>query len=391
MKKIAIIVDSHTGSTLPLCKEFAKKYEIHYYFISVGHIHSPEGADIEYNNKIFGIHEIPKLCYPLLNNYLDSPNIKLFAIVLPRPYVKIPIIRNIMRFSRDFFLKVIANKINRQNYAFINLVGRYNTEEFIPIIEKNKGRAIVSLHEVGNHMESVCVKTPRFLHYLFTNNIEIVVHSKKSREDILHYSEVNEKKIHHINFGIFSSFEIYDSLNELKLPEKYFLFIGKVTKYKGIKTFIDAAIRFSTNYQDVKFVIAGNGFDENLERVKDDERFVVYNRYLSNTEFIELIKKAHCVVCPYITMSQSGIPQTAYVYNKPIIASDLLGFREVIEDSVNGFLYKPQDVVALVQKMEMSLDMESYFKLCDNIKNFESFYKDYSWKYISEQYVKIFD
>ena len=37
MKTVAIIVDSHVGSTIPLCKALAEKgYKIDYYVIGVG-------------------------------------------------------------------------------------------------------------------------------------------------------------------------------------------------------------------------------------------------------------------------------------------------------------------------------------------------------------------
>ena len=88
-------------------------------------------------------------------------------------------------------------------------------------------------------------------------------------------------------------------------------------------------------------------------------------------------------------MSQSGIPQTAYVFNKPIIASNLDGFREVISNKVNGLLFEVNSIEQLSTAMEDSLNPDIYTKLVNGVSDFQNQYPAYSWSCIAEQYINL--
>ena len=46
-------------------------------------------------------------------------------------------------------------------------------------------------------------------------------------------------------------------------------------------------------------------------------------------------------------------PYEAMFHEKPIIAADLLAFREIIEHGVTGLLYTPDDVNSLAKHLKM--------------------------------------
>jgi glycosyltransferase involved in cell wall biosynthesis len=48
------------------------------------------------------------------------------------------------------------------------------------------------------------------------------------------------------------------------------------------------------------------------------------------------MQQASLVVCPYIDASQSGVVLTAYAFNKPVVATNVGGIPEYIEDGVTG-------------------------------------------------------
>ena len=50
---------------------------------------------------------------------------------------------------------------------------------------------------------------------------------------------------------------------------------------------------------------------------------------------------------PYQDVAQSGPHMIAYNYNLPVIASDIDGFAERVEDGVNGFLFRVNDKESL--------------------------------------------
>ncbi len=54
-------------------------------------------------------------------------------------------------------------------------------------------------------------------------------------------------------------------------------------------------------------------------------------------------------------MTQSGPLRIAYGYDIPVIASDLEGFKESVEENVTGVLFKSENVESLVEVMRRAI------------------------------------
>jgi glycosyltransferase involved in cell wall biosynthesis len=81
-------------------------------------------------------------------------------------------------------------------------------------------------------------------------------------------------------------------------------------------------------------------------------------RYLGVSDDVrEEITQADCVVLPSY---REGIPRTlleAAAMARPIVTTDSVGCRDVVDDGVNGYLCKPQDASELAEKMERIVSM----------------------------------
>lgn len=138
-----------------------------------------------------------------------------------------------------------------------------------------------------------------------------------------------------------------------------------------------------------KIVIAGKGNDPVLEEIKNDDRFVLIPRFIPNRELVTMIKHAYVVVCPYLTMSQSGIPQTAFPFGTPIIASELDGFCEMITKEV-GMLFPTGDSQSLAQCIsDLIQHPNKREQMHRNIASFSQRYPKYDWGNICDKYLKI--
>ena len=128
-----------------------------------------------------------------------------------------------------------------------------------------------------------------------------------------------------------------------------------------------------------------------LPTLKADKNFILKNEYITNKELVHLISSSKAVVCPYLSASQSGIPQVASLFNKPIIASNVGAFPEVIKTGRNGILVEPADKEGLADAIDKIMRDKQY---CDNLFSKrlgadESYL--YEWNFICNQYEGFFN
>ena len=392
-KRIALVTKGFTGSTFPLAKQLISKgylVDIYlFYYISFTEL---EAFNCSYQSKCYGVEEIPIYKWIEMYEYLgNSDSVKLFSLKLPRPYNQIPILRNIVRFYSEWFVNKATVHMNKQNYEAINFIGGYYSNEYIPFLKKIKSKIIFSLHEVCNHFEPDFMNPSLLLKYLFKNKIDIIIYSEKSYQDILNYSDINIDKLHRINFGLFETFKTIPFKKTLLLPEKYFLFLGSILPYKGLSVLNESLKYLTDKLNGYNLVVAGKGNDSCIEELIKNNNVTFINKRLSNAELCEVVSGAMFAVCPYLTMSQSGIPQTVYAFGKPIIASDLDGFKEVVNSGKNGSLFEVGNSQELAFCIEQLLCRESILKhYSDEVKSFEKTYPEYSWSYIADSFINLF-
>lgn len=390
MKKIALITKGFTGSILPLAKDFVKKgYGVDIYLFNYICIEDLEAFECNYRAKKYGVEEIDTQNWSSTLAYFGTKkSIRFFSIKMPRPYSSIPVLANIIKILGLPYVISSCNFINNQRYSFVNVVCGYYSFEYLPFLKRLKTKNVVSLHEVCDHFNPNFNKPSKLLQYLFKKNIDCIIYSDNSLKDILKYKNVNKDRMHRVNFGLFDSYKAISYEETFELPKDYILFFGSIVKYKGLGVLCEAIKLIDNN---VQFVIAGKGYDASLEELSLMKNVTIINHRLSNSELSEIIARSSLVVCPYLTMSQSGIPQTVFTFGKPIIASDLYGFKEIISNGENGLLFKCGDSISLAKSVKYFLSNEELRKkLSCNILKFELLHKDYSWKSITDYYINHF-
>ena len=148
-----------------------------------------------------------------------------------------------------------------------------------------------------------------------------------------------------------------------------FLMIARLLRHKGVHEFVEAARLVKKEYPDFYFQIVGGRDERNptvvsqndLNRWKKENVIV----WLGEVEDVRsVVEKADVVVLPSY---REGTPRSlleAASMGKPLIATDVTGCREVVEDGVNGFLVPSKDVQALAEAMrKMILDSPLRFRM----------------------------
>lgn len=169
-------------------------------------------------------------------------------------------------------------------------------------------------------------------------------------------------------------------ITELLLEEEFLLFFGRLDKYKGIKTLLSAYLLDNSN-ELPKLIIAGKGILTKCEislinKLKD--KVIVFNKYISEDEIIQLFTKSIALILPYKEASQSGVIPLAYQFKKPVIASDLPGLSEFVENNITGFLFKANDSLDLYNCLKkLKLCDASYLNMCKNAREYSLKYLDW--------------
>jgi glycosyltransferase involved in cell wall biosynthesis len=197
---------------------------------------------------------------------------------------------------------------------------------------------------------------------------EIVVHTGSTRDEVARSFGVPPKRIHVVPHGLHrdpdrESLPSAEARRVLGLPEGgvLFLFFGQFRAYKGYENLIAAFSEAARAGVDIHLVLAGRASSERAANVRARVESlppaararvhsrVSVNQFLPRTEMDALFSACDCVVLPYTEISQSGVLYQAFGHERPVIASRVGGFAEVIEEGRNGLLFEARDVCGLAR------------------------------------------
>ena len=222
-----------------------------------------------------------------------------------------------------------------------------------------------------------------FTRYAFSFTDYFIVQSTAVEKDLLKFlPDANFKNIPHPVYEIFGE-KISKSIAKEKLnlkDEKIILFFGYIRKYKGVDVLIDAMKILKD--EKIKLLLVGEFYDDEKKyrgKISQNnlENFIsVYSDYIPNTEVANYFCAADVVILPYLDATQSGIAQIAYNFNKPVIATDVGGLKEVVIDNFSGLICKSNDATELAKAIKKfyDLDLEEKFSRGAEIEK-----KKYSW------------
>ncbi len=143
-----------------------------------------------------------------------------------------------------------------------------------------------------------------------------------------------------------------------------FLFMGRLLYDKGIKEFVSAARIVKNKYPGTEFWIAGDIDKENPAAISEKELsdwiekgIIKYKGFLSDVR--DDIEQSDCVVLPSYREAIARTLQEGMAMGKPVIAADVAGSREAVQEGVNGYLVPVKNAEALASAMEKFIGLDS--------------------------------
>ena len=139
--------------------------------------------------------------------------------------------------------------------------------------------------------------------------------------------------------------------------EQIFLFIGRIMKEKGIEEYLEAAKKIKNKYPNTTFKILGIYEDEYADSINrcNKEGIVKYCGFVSNIK--KYIKNSNCTILPSYHEGMSNALLESAAMGRPIIASNIPGCKEVVEEGKNGYLFEVKNTDKLIEKIEIFLEL----------------------------------
>jgi len=127
----------------------------------------------------------------------------------------------------------------------------------------------------------------------------------------------------------------------------YVLYFGRLCVQKGIMTLIEAC----KSLPGIEFIIAGSGeLNDEFKGIQN----VKYVGFKSGNDLKELVSKALFSIYPSEWYENGPLSVLeSQMYGTPVIGAEIGGIPELIENNIDGLLFKPCDVDSLVEKINI--------------------------------------
>jgi len=166
------------------------------------------------------------------------------------------------------------------------------------------------------------------------------------------------------------------------------VFVGQAVDRKGLPVLL-SAFEGLRDHVDAELVIIG-ATAVDVEPLLIDPRGVTVAGLVDDVEKQRLLTEADLLVAPSLGGESFGMVLTeAFAAGTPVVASDIAGYRDVVDDGVNGVLVTHGDPVALAESLrELALEPARRAKLSSGAAASAT---QYSWSLISAQTTAVYE
>ena len=298
--------------------------------------------------------------------------------------------------------------MSSENTFTIPIKGLKNPSFMISSLLKSKfkkGFDIVHAHNIpaAYAMKNISGKKILSLHGIFSQQIvelhgkTIGIISEKFEHDALKWPDVitvisKEAYEHYSKLG-FDVKQIPNAIDLESLPkatdrrhEKQVIFAGRLSKEKGIDTLVEIGKLLS---DDIHLIILGDGPEKNkVSALAKSKTNIHYLGYQPKEKTIPLIRGSDALIQPSIVEGISSTILEAMACKTPIIATEVGGNKELLENNKTGILVEPDSCEKFLDKIqELFADKKRAKKIGENAF---SKVQQYDWSNVGKEYLKIY-
>jgi glycosyltransferase involved in cell wall biosynthesis len=175
-----------------------------------------------------------------------------------------------------------------------------------------------------------------------------------------------------------------------------FLMVARLLKDKGIYEYVEAASKIKKKYPNTIFQVLGRLWvgkgntdvvtQSQLENwIKDG----IISQFELTNDITRFYKDSDCVVLPSYREGTANVLLEAASMERPLIATDVPGCKEIVEDGINGYICEPKSVESLVNVMEKMLLLNADERVSMGQRGRVKVVKEYDKSIVIEQYLAV--
>ena len=175
-----------------------------------------------------------------------------------------------------------------------------------------------------------------------------------------------------------------------------FGFIGSFYRYEGLRFFLEAFPKIRAKIPAARLILVGGGEeDDALRDLAQRQQGVVFTGRVPHRDVNDYYSVIDVFVCPRLRMRLTELvtplkPLESMAMGKAVLASDVGGHKELIEDGRTGRLFTAESVEDLVaQSVQLATDPATRAKLAESGRKFVA--EERSWGKLAEKYVRLYE
>ncbi len=174
-----------------------------------------------------------------------------------------------------------------------------------------------------------------------------------------------------------------------------FLYVSRLIKDKGIMEFVKAASLLKDHFPAAEFHIVGPLWTGNKRSLTVTEKelngwierkWIVYHDKQKDVR--PFMADADCIVMPSYREGMSNVLLEAASMARPLIATDVTGCRDIVEDAVNGLLCKVKSGTDLAAKMITMMNLPASEREKMGQKGREKMIREFDKKIVIQMYLQ---
>jgi glycosyltransferase involved in cell wall biosynthesis len=266
----------------------------------------------------------------------------------------------------------LARHLRREKIQVLHAYGFYSTVFAIPPATLGANCVkIVSVRDMGAFVDHARLRT--FALSMFCRWADCVLANSHAVRGWLIQQGVKSRKIHVIPNGIGipprrTDAEGFPFRDEFKIDHHAPLIamVARLIRSKGVEYFIEAARGAIDRYPSARFVIVGDNeyLPQHVLALKDRARTLGLGDRMIFTghrsDVARILREVDVFVLPTLTESFSNSILEAMANGIPVVATNVGGNPELIDDRRTGMLVPPRDAGAIQRALVELLESPSY-------------------------------